>query len=81
VIHYYVTKFTWAEEATKAFETPKKALTCALVLAHPDFEKHFRIQCDASHVGIGAVLYQQDVERSDRPIAFFSAKLRGAQLN
>jgi len=30
---------------------------------------------------LGAVLYQQDVEGSDRPIAFFSAKLRGAQLN
>jgi len=27
------------------------------------------------------VLYQKDVEGSDRPIAFFSAKLRGAQLN
>jgi len=41
------------------------------------FGKYFWIH--ASHVGIGAALYQQDVEGSDR--ALFSAKLRGAQLN
>jgi len=32
-------KFTWTEEATAAFETLKKGLTCGPVLAHPDFGK------------------------------------------
>ncbi|KAH8271158.1 hypothetical protein KR026_004252, partial [Drosophila bipectinata] len=63
------------------FQKLKQALTCALVLTHPDFRKHFWIQCDASHVGIGAVLFQKDDDKAERPIAFFSAKLRGAQLN
>ncbi|KAH8338616.1 hypothetical protein KR074_002056, partial [Drosophila pseudoananassae] len=47
----------------------------------PGFRKHFCIQCEASHVGIGAVLFQKDDNKAERPIAFFSAKLRGAQLN
>jgi len=75
------TKFKMTDEAITAFHALKKALTCAPVLVHPDFKRPYFIQCDASHVGIGAVLFQRDDEDSDRPIAFFSAKLRGAQLN
>jgi len=75
------TKFKMTDEAITAFHALKKALTRAPVLVHPDFTRPYFIQCDASHVGIGAVLFQRDDEDSDRPIAFFSEKLRGAQLN
>ncbi|XP_043069923.1 uncharacterized protein [Drosophila bipectinata] len=71
----------WTPEAEVAFQKLKQAVTCAPVLTHPDFRKHFWIQCDASHVGIGAVLFQKDDDKAERPIAYFSAKLRGAQLN
>ncbi|KAL7724883.1 hypothetical protein ACLKA6_016347 [Drosophila palustris] len=40
-----------------------------------------RFQTVARQFGIGAVLFQSDDEGRDRPIAFFSAELKGAQLN
>lgn len=74
-------KFEITEEALRSFEEVKHALTHAPVLVHPDFKKHFFIQCDASNVGVGAVLFQIDGDKNERPIAFFSQKLNSAQTN
>ena len=68
--------FKWEKSQQNAFQELKKHLTEAPVLVLPDFTKTFEVACDASGIGIGGVLMQQV-----RPIAYFSEKLGGAQLN
>jgi hypothetical protein len=68
----------WTEQAASAFQQVKTALTSAPLLAFPDFWQPFEVVCDAAQTppAVGAVLLQ-----SGRPIAYFSRKLSGAELN
>jgi hypothetical protein len=59
--------FHWTEEAAAAFQALKHTVTSAPVLALPDFDKPFVVECDASTHGFGAVLIQDK-----HPLAFFS---------
>ena len=70
------TPFEWTETCTEAFQKLKDCLTTAPVLKLPDFSKTFTVTCDASNIAIGAV-----VSQDQHPIAFFSQKLKGAELN
>ena len=68
--------FKWGNSQENAFQELKKCLTEAPLLVLPDFTKTFEVECDASGIGIGGVLMQQG-----KPVAYFSEKLGGAQLN
>lgn len=52
--------FVWTEEAQEAFNDIKSCLVAAPILSCPDFTKPFVISCDASGVGLGAVLSQHN---------------------
>lgn len=74
-------KFEWSKAAQIAFDKLKQALSTAPILAHPDFNRRFYIQCDASTHGVGSVLYQLEDDGSEKPIAYMSQKLNSAQKN
>lgn len=67
-------QFHWTPEATAAFELIKTKLTTAPILVLPDFSETFELRCDASKLGIRAVLSQRG-----RPVAYYSEKLAGAR--
>ncbi|WVZ76013.1 LOW QUALITY PROTEIN: hypothetical protein U9M48_024018 [Paspalum notatum var. saurae] len=67
--------FAWGDSQAVAFNTLKDKLTHAPLLQLPDFNKVFELECDASGIGLGAVLLQEG-----KPVAYFSEKLSGASL-
>jgi hypothetical protein len=62
--------FIWTSEHDIAFNTLKKALVSAPVLALPDFTTTFLVETGASALGVGAVLMQKG-----HPLAFLSKAL------
>ena len=73
--------FTWKDDQQQAFSKVKMLLTITPVLAMPDFKKPFIIYVDATDLGVGAVLMQEDVHKLEHPICYFSKKFNGPQRN
>jgi hypothetical protein len=68
--------FSWGTRQENAFDMLKDKLTHAPLLQLPNFNKTFKLECDASGIGLGGVLLQER-----KPIAYFSEKLSGPVLN
>ena len=62
--------FVWTPQAKVAFQQLKLVVSQPLVLALPDFNLPFTIECDAFGLGLGVVLMQ-----NQRPNAFHSQVL------
>ena len=69
-------KFQWSDDCEKSFTELKIRLTTAPVLTLPEGSDGYVIYCDASRVGIGCVLMQQD-----KVIAYASRNLRCMRRN
>ena len=48
---------------------------------HPDFQRKFYLQTDASNIALGAELYQEGEDQEHRTIAFASRTLLAAEKN
>ena len=64
----------WNEETEVVFDTLKKKLTSAPILAFPDCTESFILDADASGCGLGAVL-AQTIGGKEQVVAFTSRKL------
>ncbi|KAJ9521648.1 hypothetical protein QJQ45_008994 [Haematococcus lacustris] len=73
-------KVAWGPVQQSAFEALKKALTTAPVLIAPDPSQPYTLRCDASGIGIGAVL-TQGKGPAERVVAYHSRKLLPAERN
>jgi len=65
----------WNEARDQAFQELKKRISSLVILRLLDVSQPFILQTDASHLGVGAVLLQEDNTGEKRPIAFASRKL------
>ena len=65
-------KFVWDMKGTEGFKKIKGLLTCmsAPVLVTPQFDKSFMRMVDASDLGVGGVLLQEDLQAMEHPIAY-----------
>ena len=70
---------TWDQEAEKAFQKSKSALSHATTLTFPNPKAQLQLSTDASESAIGAVI-EQVINGKTQPLAFFSKKLNAAQI-
>jgi len=82
---HYLTRtdvpFIWSKECEEAFESLKKKLSEAPVLAHYDPNRQTRVETDASDGVVAAVLSQLCEDEEWHPVAYYSASMTPAEHN
>ena len=68
-------RFRWTSDCQNAFDKLKAILRSEPVLLAPNFNKEFKLAVDASDVGAGGILLQEDDNGVDHPVCYFSKKL------
>nr|GFB81542.1 reverse transcriptase domain-containing protein [Tanacetum cinerariifolium] len=72
--------FVFSNDCVQAFTTLKENLTEAPILIAPNWDKPFKLMCDASDFAVGAVLGQR-IEKHFRPIHYASKTMTEAESN
>jgi len=73
-------KINWLNEHQIILEKMLLNLQSPSVMSFPDFEKPFVIHCDASNLGLGAVLYQ-NIDNKLKVVSYASRTLSQAEKN
>lgn len=81
--------FVWTDVEQSAFDQLKQSLTSPAILVLPDPTKPYVVRTDASRVGVGGVLLQEQLLDSTgpsaasilKPVAFASRSLKPAEKN
>ena len=63
-----IVPWNWTDEYQSSFEKMKNALTSTEVLSHYNPNLSLALACDASSVGVGAVLFHTNPDGSEQPI-------------
>ena len=74
-------KWSWTSICQQSFQALKKAFTSAEVLCHYNPRLPLSLACDASSVGIGAVIFHTLGNGAERPIAYASRTLTSTEKN
>lgn len=74
------TRVKWGPAQETAFCALKNRLATFPILRLPDLTKRFILRCDASNVGIGAVLMQEE-DGIKHPLCYASRKLQPREVN
>jgi hypothetical protein len=74
------TPWKWLSEQQQAFDSIKRSLQEAPILALPNYDKPFHVVCDASKFAIGCALMQHDADGKERVISYQSRQLKAAEI-
>lgn len=74
-------KFIWGEKERETFREIKERFINCVMLKHPDFSRDFVMSTDASDIGLGVELFQEDGEGNHLVVAYASRGLTKAELN
>ena len=80
-LHSKRMRFKWSSDCQNAFDKLKAILRSEPILLAPNFNKEFKLAVDASDVGAGGVLLQEDDIGVDHPVCYFSKKFNKHQKN
>lgn len=73
-------KWKWGSEEEAAFEQLKQHLAQPPILGFPNYQEPFELHVDASHHGLGAVLYQKQ-GKYNRVMSYASRSLSRSEKN
>jgi predicted aspartyl protease len=74
-------KWLWGPNQDTSFKQLKSQFESGPVLMHPDPEKPFFVECDASGYAMGGELSQEGEDGKRHPVAFFSKSMQPAERN